>query len=87
MVNKGLQVCFTDPDYRGRGIGKFLMEWGVKKADEMGVESFIEASEMGTHLYRKFGFVIVCEELSETNISNPSEEWQDMAARFPPHRR
>jgi N-acetylglutamate synthase-like GNAT family acetyltransferase len=84
-VNQGLQVCFTDPDYRGRGAGKLLMEWGVNKADEIGVESFVEASELGMHLYKQFGFLTVSEELVDTNVSNPSEEWKYMATRFPPH--
>jgi hypothetical protein len=61
------------------------MEWGTKKADEMGVEAFIEASELGGHLYEKFGFVVVSKSRTETNIENASEEWKDMAARFPPH--
>ena len=62
-----------------------MMEWGVKKADEIGVDSFIEASQMGMHLDKKFGFVTVTEALTDTNISSPSEEWQDMVTRFPPH--
>lgn len=83
-MTEGLQICFTDPAYRGRGAGSLMMGWGVRKADEMGLDSFVEASEIGSHLYKKFGFVTVSEEQTDTTVPNPSKEWQDMVTRFPP---
>lgn len=33
------------------------MEWGIQKADELRLESYIDASELGAHLYEGYGFV------------------------------
>ena len=35
-----------------------LVEWGVGKADEMGVEAFVEGSRFGRHLYEQYGFQV-----------------------------
>lgn len=58
------------------------MRWGVEKADSLGVESFIEATEMGRILYAKYGFVLVSIDQVNTNVPDPSEEWKDMERRF-----
>ena len=34
-----------------------LMEWGVQKAEEKNLESYIDATEIGRELYSKWGFV------------------------------
>ena len=77
-----LQVCFTHPDQRCRGAGNLIMDWGVKKADELGVESFIEATKIGKRLYENNGFVLVSIDAVDTNIQDPSEDWKDMERRF-----
>lgn len=33
------------------------MAWGIKRADEMGLESYIDATESGTALYEKYGYI------------------------------
>lgn len=33
-----------------------LVNWGCDRADEMGVEAYVEASVMGAPLYARFGF-------------------------------
>ncbi|PCG88769.1 Acyl-CoA N-acyltransferase [Penicillium occitanis (nom. inval.)] len=80
----GLQVIFTDPDYRNLGAGRMMLEWGTKKADEMGLESFVEASYLGSLLNQKFGFITVSKELVDTHVPDASDEWKDMETRFPP---
>ncbi|GLA01933.1 hypothetical protein AnigIFM60653_001224 [Aspergillus niger] len=52
-----LDICFTHPTYRRRGVGNMLMEWGVQKAEEKNLESYIDATEIGRELYSKWGFV------------------------------
>ena len=54
-----LYVLYVHPDYRRRGAGNLFMEWGTRKADELGLNSYIEASEMGKMLYLKHGFEVV----------------------------
>lgn len=34
-----------------------LMEWGVQKAEEKSLESYIDATAIGRELYSKWGFV------------------------------
>ncbi|KAF2711371.1 acyl-CoA N-acyltransferase [Pleomassaria siparia CBS 279.74] len=60
-----LDTLVTLPQHHRRGAGALLVAWGCKKADELGVEAFLEASLMGVPLYKKFGFVPV----KEVNIN------------------
>jgi len=52
-----LEACFTRPKYRRQGVGKLLMNWGIQKADELGFETYIDASELGALLYKNYGFL------------------------------
>jgi len=52
-----LDICFTDPEYHRRGAGRMLVEWGTRRADELGVGCFVEASKVGRRLYEGCGFV------------------------------
>ena len=36
-----------------------LVRWGCQKADEVGVEAFLEASPMGAPMYARHGFQAV----------------------------
>ncbi|KAM3527864.1 hypothetical protein MY4038_006130 [Beauveria bassiana] len=52
-----LDVCAVDPKYQGYGIGKKLVEWGLKEAKARGdLEAVTEASVMGRRVYLKLGF-------------------------------
>ncbi|KAI5307005.1 hypothetical protein KEM56_005678 [Ascosphaera pollenicola] len=52
-----LNVAFTIPEHRRRGVaGKFL-EWGLQKADELNLECYLEASTLGAPVYRRYGFL------------------------------
>ncbi|KAJ0108912.1 hypothetical protein J7T55_005455 [Diaporthe amygdali] len=50
-----LGMIVTSPDYRRRGAASLLMQWGIEKADERGVEIYLESSLAGRPLYEKFG--------------------------------
>lgn len=60
MIRLDLISAFTIPSYRRCGVGKLFMEPGVAKADEMGLESWLEASWLGNALYERNGFIPVC---------------------------
>ena len=60
------------------------MKWGVQKADELSLDSFIEASESGKLLYEKFGFVHFDTLFIDMKLENPSEEWQKLEKELPP---
>ncbi|KAI9756787.1 MAG: hypothetical protein M4579_003704 [Chaenotheca gracillima] len=52
-----LDILFTDPKHHRRGAGTKLVQWGTSRADEMGVEAFVESTPYGKHLYEQNGFV------------------------------
>jgi GNAT superfamily N-acetyltransferase len=81
-----LHICFVHPFHRGRGVGALLMSWGVKKADEMRVESFLESTLIGKHLYEKFGFVVVTTEEAQTDSKDASEKWRQLEEMYMPYR-
>lgn len=57
-----LNLLAVDPEHHRRGAGTLLVKWGVEKADEIGIEGFVEGSKMGAPLYEKFGFRVVYKE-------------------------
>lgn len=69
------------PEFRRRGAASLVMEWGTKKADELGMDSFVESTEIAVPLYEKHGFVKVDHFSVDATISDPSEEWKAIAAR------
>ncbi len=60
------------------------MEWGTKKADELGVEAFIEATEDGKPLYLNHGFVVTNEFELKPTTPNPTEAWQALEKQLLP---
>ena len=54
--NYHLQLLATHPDYRRRGAGSLLSQWGIKEAVTSGVAVGVEASPMGFLLYSQLGF-------------------------------
>ncbi|KAH7096070.1 hypothetical protein FB567DRAFT_514110 [Paraphoma chrysanthemicola] len=53
-----LNSLATHPDHRGRGAATLLLDWGMKKADEEGVVTYLDATGIGKGLYEKTGFVV-----------------------------
>ena len=47
-------VC--EPKYQRRGAGRLLLSWGLKLADTLILEAYLEASAEGHHLYDSAGF-------------------------------
>ena len=54
-----LHYCFVQPSHRGRGAGDLLVSWGLRKADELGIDSYVESTPMGKPLYEKHGFSVM----------------------------
>ncbi|KAK2609514.1 hypothetical protein N8I77_003011 [Diaporthe amygdali] len=51
-----LHILFTDSEYRRRGAGDMMLQWGTDVADVLAVPGWVEASPEGNHLYRRHGF-------------------------------
>jgi GNAT superfamily N-acetyltransferase len=51
-----LELVAARPDYQGKGAAGQLLRWGLERADEDGVETFLEASPDGRPIYEHFGF-------------------------------
>lgn len=79
-----LNVLFVSKKLRRRGIGRQLVEWGVKIADELGLESFIEASQDGVPLYVSYGYVPVGHLYLTAENEEPSPEWTSAYQKIRP---
>ena len=77
-----LNFCFTHPNHRRRGAGRLLMEWGTKKADELGLTSYIESTESGRPLYEAQGFYVEGDIDLDATTDNPSEEFTRMREKL-----
>lgn len=51
-----LEIIATRPERQGKGAAGKLMRWGLERADEEKVESYLEASPVGKEVYEYFGF-------------------------------
>lgn len=56
-----LDTLVTLPQHERRGAGSMLVRWGCEKADEAGVEAYLEASPIGAPMYARHGFLAVKE--------------------------
>jgi GNAT superfamily N-acetyltransferase len=50
-----LYVCGVHPDFQRKGIGKTLVEWGTKKADEERVSASVLCGEKNRGFYSRYG--------------------------------
>lgn len=67
-----LNILFTHPEHRGKGVASLVMKWGLEHADELGLETYIEATDVGKPVYEKFGFDAI--EMSELHLEKQTTE-------------
>lgn len=53
---------------------RFTSEWGTERADKLGLESFIESTEVARTTYEKHGFGYVEDIYMDSSIGTSSEE-------------
>ncbi|KAJ5900014.1 Acyl-CoA N-acyltransferase [Penicillium taxi] len=51
-----LDILGVHPSYQGRGLAGKLLRWGLERADEQGVEVYLNATPSGRPVYAKHGF-------------------------------
>ncbi|OAL21879.1 hypothetical protein AYO20_11308 [Fonsecaea nubica] len=57
--NWHLELLFTHPDHRKQGAATKIVQWGLTRAEEEGVDLGLESSPMGFPLYQSLGFVLI----------------------------
>ncbi|KAK8080986.1 hypothetical protein PG997_008804 [Apiospora hydei] len=79
-----LFIIFTHPDYRRQGVGQQFMDWGMKKADAMGFDFFLDSTPYGQPLYEANGFRYIEENLNVPVTDKPDEKWKEMEDKVGP---
>ena len=84
LTLKDLNILYTHPDYRRQGVADLILNWGKKKADEMGVEMWLDATELGVPVYKKHGFTVVNVNRLQPAKAEPGEEWREIERELQP---
>ena len=79
-----MNILFTHPEHRRRGVGSLIMNWGLERADKLGLESFIEATAAGKPCYERFGFEVIDTNQLHVEKKNPSKEWKEAESQLLP---
>ncbi|KAI0886765.1 uncharacterized protein GGS22DRAFT_117296 [Annulohypoxylon maeteangense] len=72
-----IEFCFVHSAHRRQGAAKMMLEWGTKKADELGLEAIVESTESARPVYEKSGFYVIDDLYLDAQVENPSEEFQE----------
>ncbi|KAI1767158.1 hypothetical protein GGR53DRAFT_463675 [Hypoxylon sp. FL1150] len=59
-----------------------MLKWGTDKADELGLEAFVESTDIARRAYEKQGFYVVGELNMDAHVENPSEEFSAVREQF-----
>lgn len=81
-MKKAMDDTTVDPNHQRKGVGSLLVNWGVQKADELGIECFVEATDPGSMLYQKFGFTNLMKVL--VDAENGTKERHEMIKKLAP---
>ncbi|GAB1202582.1 hypothetical protein APSETT445_001201 [Aspergillus pseudonomiae] len=58
-VSAGGNALWALPEYRSLGATELIMDEFVRHMDALGMEGYLEATEMAVALYQKYGFVAI----------------------------
>ncbi|KAI1875933.1 uncharacterized protein JN550_001429 [Neoarthrinium moseri] len=72
-----LFILFTHPNYRRQGAAQQCLNWGMNKADEMGVEMFLDSTPVGKPLYEANKFHVIEKTVIIPQVDNPDEKWKE----------
>ena len=79
-----LNILFTHPDFRRKGVGSLIINWGIEQADRLGLECFFEATREGKPCYERFGFKVVEENTLHMEKEDPDKEWRTLEKKLLP---
>lgn len=73
-----LFVLFTHPDYRRKGVGQQLLDWGLEQADKLKLGIYLDSTAPGRPLYEANGFSYIQEHHIRPKKETPDREWQEL---------
>jgi len=53
-----LNQLATHPEHQGRGAAKMMLDWGMQKADEEGLVTYLDSTTTGRPVYERRGFAL-----------------------------
>jgi hypothetical protein len=69
-------------DHQMKGVGSLMLDWGMKLADALDVECYVEATDAGRNLYQKFGFTTLMKVL--VDAENGTGKRHEMIQKLTP---
>ncbi|OTB01477.1 hypothetical protein M426DRAFT_266209 [Hypoxylon sp. CI-4A] len=81
-ITSFISYCFVHSAHRRRGAASLMLEWGTRKADELGLEAFVESTEMGRKAYEKHGFRTFHEFDLDVRSEDASEEFEASRQKY-----
>ncbi len=82
-----LNSLATHPNQQRRGAGRMLLNWGLKKADEEGLITYLDCSDIGLPMYEKAGFKLVkATEWDRVPWGGQGKTWHGHMTRQPKRR-
>jgi len=85
IQNTGLYSMAVRPEWRRRGVGSMLLEWGKAQSAQLGLEIFIESTEAGRPFYGAHGFTELQQVTLWMRDAKGSAERTALVQRFLPH--
>ncbi|KAL4903110.1 hypothetical protein BDW74DRAFT_169057 [Aspergillus multicolor] len=80
-----LYIGFVTPEYRDLGVAKYALQWCIRRADELGLEAYLEAvSATGVPIFQRHGFRPYKTIKVAPKRDNADEEWKDMEDKMQP---
>lgn len=59
-----------------------MLKWGTVKADELGLEAFVESTDIARRTYEKHGFYVIDDLNMDAHVDNPSEEFSTVREKL-----
>ncbi|KAK7976271.1 ribosome biogenesis protein S.t1.c1 [Apiospora arundinis] len=74
-----------DGSRRRQGVGHQFMNWGMKKADELGFDFYLDSTPSGRPLYEANGFRYLEENVNIPVVERiPGEKWKEVEEKVSP---
>jgi len=79
-----LNSLATHPEHHHKGAGSMLLEWGLRKADEDGLDIYLDSSRLAKPLYEREGFEVMREiEFDRRPWGGEGIDWHGCMVRKP----